>query len=39
MYTPRTQQGEAATTLGFGQALAGRRGGLNRAIGRVRAAR
>ena len=33
MYTPRTQQGEAATTLGFGQALAGRGGGLNRAIG------
>ena len=33
MYTPPTQQGEAATTLGFGQALAGRGGGLNRAIG------
>ena len=33
MYTPPTQQGVAATTLGFGQALAGRGGGLNRAIG------
>jgi ABC-type transporter Mla subunit MlaD len=33
MYTPPTQQGVAATTLGFGQALAGRGSGLNRAIG------
>ncbi len=33
MYTPPTQEGVAATTLGFGQALAGRGAGLNRAIG------
>ncbi|MDE3131616.1 MAG: MCE family protein [Acidobacteriota bacterium] len=33
MYTPPTQNGVAATTLGFGQALAGRGYGLNRAIG------
>ncbi len=32
MYTPPTQQGVAATTLEFGQALAGRGAGLNRAI-------
>ncbi|MCL2418590.1 MAG: MlaD family protein [Conexibacteraceae bacterium] len=33
MYTPPTQQAVAETTLGFGQALAGRGAGLNRAIG------
>ena len=33
MYTPPTQNGVAETTLGFGQALAGRGSGLNRAIG------
>ncbi|HEX3805101.1 MAG TPA: MlaD family protein [Solirubrobacteraceae bacterium] len=33
MYTPPTQEGVAATTLGFGQALAGRGSGLNQAIG------
>jgi ABC-type transporter Mla subunit MlaD len=33
MYTPSTQNGVADTTLGFGQALAGRGGGLNQAIG------
>ncbi len=33
MYTPPTQNGVAETTLGFGQALAGRGAGLNRAIG------
>ena len=33
MFTPPTQDGVAATTLGFGQALAGRGPGLNRAIG------
>jgi ABC-type transporter Mla subunit MlaD len=33
MYTPSTQNGVADTTLGFGQALAGRGNGLNQAIG------
>jgi virulence factor Mce-like protein len=33
MYTPSTQNGVADTTLGFGQALAGRGTGLNQAIG------
>ena len=33
MYTPPTQVGVADTTLGFGQALAGRGSGLNQAIG------
>lgn len=33
MYTPATQTGVADTTLGFGQALAGRGAGLNQAIG------
>ena len=33
MYTPATQGGVAATTLGFGQALAGRGYDLNQAIG------
>jgi ABC-type transporter Mla subunit MlaD len=33
MYTPPTQNGVADTTLGFGQALAGRGRGLNQAIG------
>jgi ABC-type transporter Mla subunit MlaD len=33
MYTPPTQNGVADTTLGFGQALAGRGYGLNQAIG------
>lgn len=33
MYTPSTRNGVAATTLGFGQALAGRGRGINRAIG------
>ncbi len=33
MYTPSTQNGVADTTLGFGQALAGRGQGLNQAIG------
>lgn len=33
MYTPPTQNGVADTTLGFGQALAGRGQGLNQAIG------
>jgi ABC-type transporter Mla subunit MlaD len=33
MYTPATQNGVAGTTLGFGQALAGRGAGLNQAIG------
>jgi virulence factor Mce-like protein len=33
MYTPSTQNGVADTTLGFGQALAGRGAGLNQAIG------
>ena len=33
MYTPPTQNGVADTTLGFGQALAGRGSGLNQAIG------
>jgi ABC-type transporter Mla subunit MlaD len=33
MYTPSTQSGVADTTLGFGQALAGRGNGLNHAIG------
>jgi ABC-type transporter Mla subunit MlaD len=32
MYTPSTQNGEADTTLGFGQALAGRGDSLNEAI-------
>jgi ABC-type transporter Mla subunit MlaD len=32
MYTPSTQNGVAATTLGFGQALAGRGNGINQAI-------
>jgi ABC-type transporter Mla subunit MlaD len=35
MYTPATQNGVAATTLGFGQALAGRGYGLNQAIGEL----
>jgi ABC-type transporter Mla subunit MlaD len=33
MYTPPTQQGVAATTIGFGQSLAGRGAAINRAIG------
>jgi len=33
MYTPPTQNGVADTTLGFGQAVAGRGEGLNQAIG------
>jgi ABC-type transporter Mla subunit MlaD len=33
MYTPPTQVGVEKTTLGFGQALAGRGGDLNKAIG------
>jgi ABC-type transporter Mla subunit MlaD len=33
MYTPRTQSGVAATTIGFGRALAGRGASINRAIG------
>ena len=33
MYTPPTQIGVADTTLGFGQALAGRGNDLNQAIG------
>ncbi|MGH2835446.1 MAG: MlaD family protein [Solirubrobacteraceae bacterium] len=35
MFTPPTQNGVAATTLGFGQALAGRGNGLNQAIGQL----
>jgi ABC-type transporter Mla subunit MlaD len=34
LYKPPTQTGVADTTLGFGQALAGRGNGLNRAIGK-----
>jgi ABC-type transporter Mla subunit MlaD len=34
MYTPATQNGVADTTLGFGQALAGRGNGINAAIGK-----
>jgi ABC-type transporter Mla subunit MlaD len=33
MYTPPTQAGVAATTIGFGQSLAGRGPAINRAIG------